>query len=131
MSLPPYVIEPPDVLLIKTARIVPRGTYLLQTGDGLAVDIEGWPQIRLDIDPSGRIDFAKYGKVTVGGLSLADATEAIRKQLQEARIGGLEDPQVAVHLDHAVDLPAIDGEFLVWPDGTVNLGGTDRSKWAA
>src|SRR5215475_9846390 len=41
VSLPPYVIEPPDILLIDALRIVPKEPFHIEPLDILQVDAEG------------------------------------------------------------------------------------------
>ena len=121
-TLPPYVIEPPDILFIEAVRVVPKPPYHIQATDVLAIEIEGANEpIRAAylVDPNGRIDLgARYGKVQVGGLDTDQATEAVLKVLQEV----LKDPQVSLSLSQSTGLQPVTGEHLVSPDGTVNLG---------
>src|SRR5262245_31259586 len=37
MSLPPYVIEPPDILLIDVLRTLPKPPYRIEPGDALMI----------------------------------------------------------------------------------------------
>ena len=121
-TLPTYIIEPPDILIIEAVRVVPKPPYHIQATDVLAVEIEGANEpIRAAylVDPNGRIDLgARYGKVQVGGLDTDDATEAVLKVLKEV----LKDPQVSLSLQQSTGLQPVTGEHLVSPDGTVNLG---------
>ncbi|MFM8436393.1 MAG: hypothetical protein ACKOBP_13845, partial [Planctomycetia bacterium] len=41
ISLPPYVIEPPDILLIDALRVVPKPPFRIQSFDSLQVIVEG------------------------------------------------------------------------------------------
>src|SRR5687767_7252285 len=41
VSLPPYTIEPPDVLTIEALRVVPKAPYRIRPIDILQVDVEG------------------------------------------------------------------------------------------
>jgi len=41
VSLPPYVIEPPDILLVDALRIVPKEPFHIEPLDILQVDAEG------------------------------------------------------------------------------------------
>jgi polysaccharide export outer membrane protein len=65
VSLPPYVIEPPDILLIETTQGLPdqriRGQHLVR--------------------PDGTANLGIYGPVLVGGLTIDQAKEVIGRQL--------------------------------------------------
>jgi polysaccharide export outer membrane protein len=124
VSLPPYVIEPPDILLIDALRIIPKEPFHIEPLDLLQVDAEG---TKYDapihglylVEPSGMLNLgAAYGKVKVGGLSLEEAGAAVIKQLKLT----LTNPQVSVTLNQSGGEQQIAGEHLVGPDGTVNLG---------
>src|SRR3954467_14257798 len=41
VSLPPYVIEPPDILLIDALRVIPKQPFQIQPLDVLQVEVEG------------------------------------------------------------------------------------------
>jgi len=43
-SLPDYVIEPPDVLLIDAVKIVPKAPYTIDTLDFLRILVPGAPE---------------------------------------------------------------------------------------
>jgi polysaccharide export outer membrane protein len=124
VSLPPYVIEPPDILLIDALRIIPKEPFHIEPLDLLQVDADG---TKYDspihglylVEPSGMLNLgASYGKVKVGGLSLEEATAAVVKQLKLT----LQNVQVSVTLSQSGGQQQISGEHLVGPDGTVNLG---------
>lgn len=125
-SLPLYVIEPPDILLIEAIRVVPKPPYLIQGGDELQI-VADPPETGLAargffVDPSGRIDlgprFGKAAKVQVAGLSVDEATEAVR-----AAVGQVyRDPEISLTLVQSAAMQPVTGEHLVSPDGTVNLG---------
>jgi polysaccharide biosynthesis/export protein len=124
ISLPDYVIEPPDVLLIEAIKVVPKPPYKIEsldilqviaTGTELNADIAG----AVSVDPSGRIDLGpRYGKVKVAGLTIDEAREKLLKHLQET----LADAEVSITLAQSAGNQQISGEHLVTPDGTVNLG---------
>jgi polysaccharide export outer membrane protein len=65
VSLPPYVIEPPDILLIETTQGLPdqriRGQHLVR--------------------PDGTVNLGIYGSTLVGGLTIDQAKEVIGRQL--------------------------------------------------
>ncbi|MDZ4819372.1 MAG: polysaccharide biosynthesis/export family protein [Planctomycetota bacterium] len=124
VSLPRYVIEPPDILLIDAVRIVPKPPFLIESLDVLYLDVSGTlldAPIRdlYPVDPGGSIDLgANYGKVRVVGMTLDAATVAIERQLRNV----LRDPQVSLTLYQSGGKEQIVGPRLVAPDGTINLG---------
>src|SRR5439155_16349210 len=65
LALPPYIIEPPDVLLIEFTRgVAPRplrGEFL--------------------VGPDGTVNLGTYGQVRVGGLTVPQARDAIAAAL--------------------------------------------------
>ena len=123
-SLPPYMIEPPDILLIDTIRMIPKPPYVVQPLDVLLIRV-AQPLLNQPIEgsytvgPDGTINLGySYGMVRVGGLTLEEVERAIRTQ-----IGGvLKDPQVAVGLAQFRGVQQARGEHLVRNDGTINLG---------
>lgn len=121
----PYVIEPPDILLINAVKIVPRPPHVVEPFDGLLVRAIGGDDMRgpiadaFFVDPEGKIDLGpSYGRVQVANLTIDDAQEAIRKHL--AQIYASEE--VSVSLAVSAGVQQIVGEHLVGPDGRVNLG---------
>jgi protein involved in polysaccharide export with SLBB domain len=124
MSLPPYVVEPPDILLIDTIRMVPRAPYIVGALDVLLVRVaEPLPNQPIDgtylVAPDGTINLGySYGFVRVGGLTLEQVEVAIRRQIGRV----LKDPQVAIGLAQYRGVQQVRGEHLVRPDGTVSLG---------
>jgi protein involved in polysaccharide export with SLBB domain len=122
-SLPPYTVEPPDILLVESIRLVPKPPYHIQSGDELQIIAEPQEanlQARgFFVDPQGRIDLGpRYGKVQVGGLT-ADEAEELVGQAVAARFN---NPVVSLTLVQSQGMQPITGEHLVSPDGTVNLG---------
>jgi protein involved in polysaccharide export with SLBB domain len=123
-SLPPYTIEPPDILYIEALRVIPKPPYHLQAGDELSIVIEpDDPSIRSGrgffIDPGGRIDLGpRVAKAQVGGLTVDEATEVVVNILKEE----LREPEVSLTVMQTTGMQPITGEHLVSPDGTVNLG---------
>ncbi len=122
-SLPPYTIEPPDILFIEAVRVVPKPPYHIQGGDELQIVVEPREvDIRARgffVDPAGFIDLGpRYGKVKVGGLTTDEATVAVFNVLHEQ----IREPEVSLTLAQSTGMQPITGEHLVSPDGTVNLG---------
>ncbi len=100
-TLPDYVIEPPDVLRIEVARMVPKSPYQLNAGDGIGVQVSRADgtivlddvfRVELDgslqfgapfdepnqsEDPALRVD----GPISVGGLDMTEARKLIREHI--------------------------------------------------
>jgi polysaccharide biosynthesis/export protein len=121
-SLPVYVVEPPDILVIEAIRVVPKPPYHIQSTDVLDIKIDNIPEPiaeRFLVDPSGRIDFGpRLGKAQVGGMTTDEATQAVAQAISE----NYREPLVSVTLFQSSALQQVTGEHLVSPDGTVNLG---------
>jgi polysaccharide export outer membrane protein len=124
VTLPAYVIEPPDILLVDALRVVPKPPFRIQSFDTLQVIVEGTlleqPINGLYVvEPGGMLDLGpSYGKVMVGNQSLEEAQDSLFRHLKRI----LREPQVSVTLAQAAGQQQIAGEHLVGPDGTINLG---------
>ena len=135
VSLPDYVVEPPDILLIEVssgqklpnAKIRPGELLQVRVGNTLSVDTFDDPVARafkqIDdtyrVQPDGTLNFGpEYGAVSITGLTIVEARRLIELSLRQT----LQNPQV--YLSHATDQAdqPITGEHLVRPDGTVSLG---------
>jgi polysaccharide export outer membrane protein len=77
MALPPYVVEPPDILLIQAS---PRITLALQQIQGQHL-----------VAPDGTVNLGVYGKVRVAGLTLDQVADAVAARLLEIMPGLLRD----------------------------------------
>jgi polysaccharide export outer membrane protein len=124
VSLPTYVIEPPDILLIDAVKVIPKSPYKLEPLDVLQIRVlNTLPDQPIDgpfrIEADGTVHLgAGYGSVKVVGLSVEGAKARIIAKLRE----GLSDPQISISLAATAGTQRISGEHLVTPDGTVNLG---------
>jgi polysaccharide export outer membrane protein len=124
VSLPPYVIEPPDILLVDALRVIPKDPFRIQPLDILYIEAEGTPEdapIRgpYPVEPGGAVDLGSmYGKVDVAGKSLDEAADAVTAHLERI----LRAPQVSLTLFQSAGIQQISGEHLVAMDGTINLG---------
>ena len=124
VTLPPYVIEPPDILLVDALRVVPKPPFRIQSFDTLQVIVEGTlleqPINGLYVvEPGGMLDLGpSYGKVFVGNQSLEEAQDSVFRHLRRV----LREPQVSLTLAQAAGQQQVAGEHLVGPDGTINLG---------
>ncbi len=124
VSLPEYVIEPPDILVINAIKIVPRPPYRIQSLDQLYVAVKGTfaeaPIVgNYSVEPGGTITLGHpYGTVRLNGMTLEEATEALTAHLKKH----LETPIVTLALVQSSAQEQIVGEHLVGPDGTISLG---------
>ena len=123
-ALPSYTVEPPDILIIQIARLVPKPPYRVEPLDVLEIaavrTLRDQPIAdRYSVDPSGMIDLGpSYGKVKVSGMTLDEAEAVIDRHLRKV----LKEPEVSVTLFQSAGQQQIDDQHLVGPDGTVNLG---------
>jgi polysaccharide export outer membrane protein len=131
-TLPPYTIEPPDILFIEVIRVVPKPPYHIQGSDIVSIQlVGGFPTAptgggpagdQYVVSPAGRIDlgpvYGDAGRVKVSGMTEEEAQAAIEESLRQV----LKNPQVSVQLVMSAGMQPITGEHLVAPDGTVNLG---------
>jgi polysaccharide export outer membrane protein len=124
-SLPTYVVEPPDILLIDVIRAVPRPPYKIQPLDTLiisATEVKPGEPITgtYSVDPDGKIDLGpSYGSIAVQGMTLEEARKAVQAQLIDA---GFKQSEARVGLGQSRAQQLVRGEHLVRPDGTVGLG---------
>ena len=124
VSLPRYVIEPPDILLIDALRVIPKDPFRIEPLDVLYLEVEGTQedapiQGPYAVEPGGAIDLGSlYGKVDVVGLSLDEAADAVTRHLERI----LRAPQVSLTLYQSAGIQQISGQHLVAMDGTINLG---------
>jgi polysaccharide export outer membrane protein len=123
-SLPSYMIEPPDILLIDAVRVVPLPPYKIEPLDALLIQVSGAFEKEpisglFGVEPDGGVNLgASYGRVTVAGMTTEEARAAIDKHLKTI----VKEPKVAVALAQSRAMQQIRGEHLVRPDGTVGLG---------
>jgi polysaccharide biosynthesis/export protein len=122
----PYVIEPPDILQIDSAQLVPKKSFRIAPFDKVKI-VADPTTTKLDnpisgtfqVDSAGEVVLgAAYGAVKISGLTRFEAEEAVLIKLQET----LKDPLVALTIDESRLEAGITGRHLVGPDGTINLG---------
>jgi polysaccharide export outer membrane protein len=124
ITLPDYVIEPPDVLLIDALKVIPKPPYRIEPLDVLQIAVEGTPPEQpinglFAVDTGGMVQLgAAYGAVRLAGMTIEEATSAIDRHLRIV----LTAPRVSVSLAQTAGQQQIVGEHLVGQDGTVNLG---------
>ncbi len=125
-TMPPYVLEPPDVVVVEGIDLIPKPPYKIRPLEGLTIRLLNEDVLKrfmvddtFTVDLDGTVNLGEfYGRVRVAGLSLEAATDAITKQI--AKI--LPDPQVYLALATPRTAPPVSGDYLIGQDGTVNLG---------
>jgi polysaccharide export outer membrane protein len=123
VSLPSYRVEPPDILTIEMLKMVPLPPYRVDIYDVLQIRVLG---TLLDqpidgfflVESEGIVTLGPaYGRVRVAGMTIEQATETISNKLKEV----LQRPEVSVQLARTAGTAPVGGEYLVGPDGTINL----------
>ena len=125
VSLPPYVVETPDVLQIDAIRVIPLPPYRLEPLDVLYLsaenDFEGARLAGLyPVDPDGTINMGpRYG----GSVRVADLTTEEAQKIIEAKVRAFAPKAVVTaSLAQSRGVQQISGQHIVRPDGTVGLG---------
>ena len=125
VSLPTYIIEAPDVLLIDAVRLVPLPPYKVAPLDVLGINVTNpLPDAPLagvyTVDPDGTVNLGfSYGSVRLEGMTLEEAKKAIEQQLKLK----LKPPyEATVLLSTGQQVQLIRGPHLVRTDGTIGLG---------
>jgi polysaccharide export outer membrane protein len=125
-SLPPYVIEPPDLLTIDALRLVPLPPYHVQPLDALFLQVTGVdPQHAIEpgiyqIEPEGTLNLGLfYGRILIAGMTMDQIRAAIEEKLRQL---GYVNPLANVSLYQSRAFQQIRGEHLVRMDGTISLG---------
>ena len=145
VTLPPYTVEPPDILLIDAVSVIPKQPYPLHVGDIINVCVPGpfadAPILVGDIigvnvpgafadapiagpfrvSSAGKLDLGpRYGSVSVAGFTVNEARTAVitklKEQLQE---DNLQIVTVAVLETMGQQ---IEGSFTIGLGGLINLG---------
>ena len=90
VTLPPYVIEPPDILLIDALRVVPKPPFRIQSFDSLQIIVEGTLLEQpingiYVVEPGGMLDLGpSYGKVDRKSTRLNSSHEWISRMPSSA-----------------------------------------------
>jgi protein involved in polysaccharide export with SLBB domain len=118
-----YVIESPDVLLIKAAPLVPKSSLRLGASDEILILVGTGARVRINgkytIDDEGNVNLgAKCGRVHLAGLTAREAEGAVQNELIE-EVGKVP---VSVTLHTGMNTQQIGGQHLVRADGCVDLG---------
>jgi polysaccharide biosynthesis/export protein len=125
-TLPDYVIEPPDILLIDAISVIPKPPYRVAAGDVLLIQIpnafEAEPVAGpFAVEPDGTITLglAYGGPIKIAGKTLTEVRAEIVRHLSA---GIITNPKVTVALGQSRAMQQIRGQHLVTPDGSVRLG---------
>jgi len=123
VTLPRYVIEPPDILLIEGVKLVPKSPHRIETFDVLLIRVSGaLPEYPIDdaypVDADGSVNLGpRYGRIKLVGLTIEEAEDEVRAQLSQL----LTEVDVSISLVQAAGAQAVTGQHLVGLDGRVNL----------
>ncbi len=122
VSLPAYRIEPPDVIQIEMLKLIPLPPYraeifdVLQVRAATASDQPIYDNFMVEAE--GTINLGPiYGSVRVAGMTI----DEIRATLNKWLLQWLRDPAASVQLVRVSGAQPVTGQYLVGPDGTVNL----------
>jgi polysaccharide biosynthesis/export protein len=122
VSLPAYRIEPPDVVSIEMLKLIPLPPYRAEVFDVLQIRANAPPDQPIDnyymIEAEGTINLGpQYGSVRVAGMTIDEIKSALDKWLRQY----LNDPSPSVQLARVSGAQPVTGQYLVGPDGSINL----------
>ena len=120
--LPDYRIEPPDVIQLELPKLIPPSPYHGAVFDVLQIQADAPPDQPIDqnymIEADGTVDLGRhYGKLHVAGMTTAEMQAALDKHLKQY----LTDPHAHVQVSKMSGEQPVSGQYLVGPDGTINL----------
>ncbi len=124
VTMPRYVVEPPDILLIEGVKLVPKSPHKFEIFDVILIRVTGdLPTEPISdaysIDADGTVNLGPtYGRIKVTGLTTEEAEDKIRSDLSQI----LSEVDVSVSLIQSSGAQQVTGQHLVGPDGRVNLG---------
>ncbi len=123
-TLPPYVIEPSDILLVTTMRVIPKPPYHFQPMDSVQLQVTGTVVDKelnglFPIEPGGTINLGvNYGTLRISGLTVEEAQKAMDKHMKDY----LRNFTVKVSLGQSRGMQSIQGPHIVRQDGTIGMG---------
>ena len=123
VSLPAYRIEPPDIIQIEMLKLIPLPPYRAEVFDVLQIRAQNpLPDQPLDgyfmVEGEGTLNLGpNYGTVRVAGMTIDEIRVTIEQSLSKL----LRNPGVTVSLARVSGAQPVSGQYLVGPDGTVNL----------
>ncbi|MCS6864658.1 MAG: polysaccharide biosynthesis/export family protein [Gemmataceae bacterium] len=125
VSLPPYIVETPDILQIEAIRVIPLPPYRLEPLDVLYLSAENdFERARIaglyPIEPDGTINLGPTygGAVRVTDLTTEEAQKVIEEKVRQFA----KNATVTVSLAQSRGVQQISGQHIVRSDGTVSLG---------
>jgi polysaccharide export outer membrane protein len=125
VSLPAYRIEPPDVISIEMLKLIPLSPYRAEVFDVLQIRANVTPDDPLNVlnyymvEAEGTVNLGPpWGSVRVAGMTIEEIKVVLNKWLSEK---GLTDPDATVQLARVAGAQPVTGQYLVGPDGTINL----------
>jgi len=114
-----FLLEKDNVLRISFHYT--KGNYRIMAGDEIRLSFLSIPDLERDITVrfDGRISFSKLGEVFAAGKTPRE----LSKELTEKFTGILNDPTtiVSVLKTNMESLDLISGEYIILPDGNINL----------
>lgn len=130
VSLPDYIIEPPDVLSIEAISLLPKQPYSLRPLDVVSIITTGLPE---DSVLGGEFVIQADGSIVLGlsfgTIQAAGKTvETLQGELLERLKQTYREPAVSITLVQMAAQQQIAGDHLVAPDGKVNLGTYGRVR---
>ncbi len=123
-SMPDYVIEPPDVIIVDMIAAIPKPPYRVQPLDTLALRATETPPDNpvigvYPIEIDGSINLGNfYGGVMVAGKTIPEVRAAVEAQLLKF----IKKPTVEVTLAQGRGMQQVRGPHLVRGDGSIGLG---------
>jgi polysaccharide export outer membrane protein len=135
VSLPDYIIEPPDILSIEAVSLIPKQPYTLNAFDVVAIVTQGAePQEsnlagEFMVQADGSLQLGFQLQFAPSSLNVVGKTvEQVEAEILAAMQQELTHPEVSVTLIRMATQQQIAGEHLVAPDGKVNLGTYGRIR---
>ncbi len=131
VSLPDYIIEPPDILTIEAVSLLPKQPYTLRPMDVVTLNSQGMVPEEANlagpfvVQADGSMDLGfEFGTLHAAGKTVEQLQAEILAKMQQI----VREPQVAATLTQMAAQQQISGEHLVSPDGRVNLGTYGRVR---
>jgi len=129
VTMPPYMVEAPDILLINAQRLIPLPPYRLRPLDSIYITPKVQNQFTdpitgiYQVDADGTINLPPNlgGVVKLVDMTVQDAEKLIQERLA-VNFANKKEAEVSVVLAQASGMQPIAGEHLVRPDGTIHLG---------